>query len=107
MVGQHLIYYPKGYHIYGSVRKKQDADELSSIYKTRFTSLQFDVQNHDEVVKASRIVFANCDHVAALVNNAGIAVPGPLELLTEEEFEMQLDVNVKSVRRITNLFCRY
>lgn len=98
------LLHQKGYHIYGSVRKKEDADELSSIYTTRFTPLQFDVQNHDEVVKASRIVFENCDCVAALVNNAGIAVPGPLELLTEEEFEMQLDVNVKSVRRITNLF---
>ena len=47
------LLHQKGYHIYGSVRKKQDADELSSIYTTRFTSLQFDVQNHDEVVKAS------------------------------------------------------
>ena len=75
---------------------------MSSIYTTRFTPLQFDAQNHDELVKASRIVFENCDRVAALINNAGIAIPGPLELLTEEE--MQLDVNVKSVRRITNLF---
>ena len=98
------LLHQKGYHIYGSVRKEEDADELSAIYTTRFTPLRFDVQNHDEVVKASAIVFEKCDHITALINNAGIAVPGPLELLTDEEFDMQLDVNVKAVRRITNRF---
>lgn len=98
------LLHQKGYRIYGSVRTKEGAEELSSIYTSRFTPLRFDVQNHDEVVKAAAIVFENCDHITALINNAGIAVPGPLELLSDEEFDMQLDVNVKAVRRITNQF---
>ena len=98
------ILHAKGYHIFGSVRNQADADHLSQIYPDRFTSLRFDVQNHDEVVKASKVVFEQCETLAGLINNAGIAIPGPLEHLSEEQFEKQLDVNVKSIRRITNLF---
>jgi len=98
------LLYEKGYHIFGSVRNQADADKLSKIYPDRFTPLLFDVQNHDEVVRASKIVFEHCETLAGLINNAGIAIPGPLEHLSEQQFEKQLDVNVKSIRRITNLF---
>jgi len=98
------ILHAKGYHIFGSVRNQADADKLSKIYPDRFTPLRFDVQNHNEVIKTSKIVFEQCETLAGLINNAGIAVPGPLELLSEDQFEKQLDVNVKSIRRITNLF---
>ena len=98
------LLHAKGYHIFGSVRNQADADNLLKIYPDRFTPLRFDVQNHDEVVKASKVVFEQCETLAGLINNAGIAIPGPLEHLSEEQFEKQLDVNVKSIRRITNLF---
>ena len=98
------LLHEKGYHIFGSVRNQADANKLSKIYPDRFTPLRFDVQNHDEVVKASKVVFEQCETLVGLINNAGIAIPGPLELLSEEQFEKQLDVNVKSIRRITNLF---
>jgi len=98
------LLHEKGYHIFGSVRNQADADKISKIYPDRFTPLRFDLQNHDEVVKASKVVFEQCETLVGLINNAGIAIPGPLELLSEEQFEKQLDVNVKSIRRITNLF---
>ena len=101
------ILHAKGYHIFGSVRNQADADKLSKIYSDRFTPLRFDVQNHDEVVKASKVVFEQCETLSGLINNAGIAIPGPLEHLSENQFEKQLDVNVKSIRRITNLFFPY
>ena len=98
------ILHAKGYHVFGSVRNQADSDHLSKIYPDRFTPLLFDVQNHDEVIKASKVVFEQCETLAGLINNAGIAIPGPLEHLSEEQFEKQLDINVKSIRRITNLF---
>ena len=98
------ILHENGYHIFGSVRNQADADKLSIIYPDRFTPLQFDVQNHNEVIKASKVVFEQCETLEGLINNAGIAVPGPLEHLSENQFEKQLDINVKSIRRITNLF---
>lgn len=98
------LLHSKGYHIFGSVRKTADAQELTHEYPERFTPLIFDVQDHDAVVKASQIVFDTCDALHGLINNAGVAVPGPLQYMSEEDFERQLDINVKAVRRITNVF---
>lgn len=94
----------KGYHVFGSVRKAADAKRLSQEYPERFTPLLFDVQDHDAVVKASKVVFEQCASLDGLINNAGVAVPGPLQYMPEADFERQLDINVKAVRRITNLF---
>lgn len=98
------LLHKKGYYIFGSVRSESEAKKLASIYNNRFTPLVFDVQNHTAVIKASKLVFEKCNSLHALINNAGIAVPGPMQHLSEEDFERQLDINVKAVRRVTNLF---
>lgn len=98
------ILHANGYHVFGSVRKEQDAKQLLNEYPQRFTPLLFDVQDHKATEKAAQIVFEKCTSLDGLINNAGIAVPGPLQHMTEEDFERQLDINLKSVRRITNLF---
>ncbi len=98
------LLHSKGYHIFGSVRQEEEAKKLTQAYPERFTPLVFDVQDHKAVAEAAKIVFQNCSALFGLINNAGVAIPGPLEHLTEEAFERQLDINVKAVRRITNLF---
>jgi NAD(P)-dependent dehydrogenase (short-subunit alcohol dehydrogenase family) len=98
------LLHQKGYHIYGSVRKEADAKSLTEAYPQRFTPLIFDVQDQNAVNQAAKVVFETCDRIDALINNAGIAVPGPLEFVTESDFEKQMDINLKSVRRITNTF---
>ena len=98
------LMHQKGYHIYGSVRKEADAKSLTEAYPQRFTPLIFDVMDQNAVNQAAKVVFKTCDRIDALINNAGIAVPGPLQFVTESDFEKQMDINLKSVRRITNTF---
>ena len=98
------LLHQKGYHIYGSVRKEADAKSLTEAYPQCFTPLIFDVQDQDAVNQAAKRVFEACDRIDALINNAGVAVPGPLQFVTEADFERQMDINLKSVRRITNTF---
>lgn len=98
------LLHSKGYHIYGSVRIEADAKSLTEAYPQRFTPLIFDVQDQAGVTQAANIVFNECDRIDVLINNAGIAVPGPLQFVKEEDFEKQMDINLKSVRRITNTF---
>ena len=98
------LLHQKGYHIYGSVRKEADAKSLTEAYPQRFTPLIFDVQDQNAVNQAAKVVFETCDRIDALINNAGIALPGPLQFVTESDFEKQMDINLKSVRRITNTF---
>jgi hypothetical protein len=86
----------KGYRVFGSVRKEADAERLVGEFGSHFTPLLFDVTDEAAVLAAAREVRAalNGETLAGLVNNAGIAVPGPVLELSADEFRRQLDVNV-------------
>ena len=93
----------RGYHVFGSVRKQADADRVQAELGERFTPLLFDVTDEDGVKTAvSQItpIIGN-DGLFGLVNNAGIAVPGPLMHLTLDELRWQLEVNVIGVLAVT------
>jgi NAD(P)-dependent dehydrogenase (short-subunit alcohol dehydrogenase family) len=82
--------------VFGSVRKQADADRLSSEFGANFTPLLFDVTDEAAVLAAAREVRAalNGETLFGLVNNAGIAVAGPVLELAADEFRRQMDVNV-------------
>jgi len=86
----------KGYRVFGSVRQQADADRLKSEFGANFTPLLFDVTDEAAVLAAARDVRAalNGETLAGLVNNAGIAVPGPVLELAVDDFRRQMDVNV-------------
>jgi len=86
----------KGYRVFGSVRKQADAERLVGEFGGNFVPLLFDVTDEAAVLAAAREVRArlNGETLAGLVNNAGIAVPGPVLELSADEFRRQMDVNV-------------
>jgi NAD(P)-dependent dehydrogenase (short-subunit alcohol dehydrogenase family) len=86
----------RGFRVFGSVRKQADADRLRGEFGANFTPLLFDVTNEAAVLAAAREVRAalNGETLAGLVNNAGIAVAGPVLELSADEFRHQMDVNV-------------
>jgi NAD(P)-dependent dehydrogenase (short-subunit alcohol dehydrogenase family) len=86
----------RGFRVFGSVRKQADADRLTSEFGANFTPLLFDVTDEAAVLAAAREVRAALDGetLAGLINNAGIAVAGPVLELSADQFRRQLDVNV-------------
>jgi len=86
----------KGYRVFGSVRKEADAERLVSEFGGNFTPLLFDVTDEAAVLAAAREVRTalNGETLSGLVNNAGIAVGGPVLELSADEFRRQMDVNV-------------
>jgi NAD(P)-dependent dehydrogenase (short-subunit alcohol dehydrogenase family) len=85
-----------GFRVFGSVRKQADAERLRSEFGANFSPLVFDVTDEAAVLAAARDVRAalNGETLAGLVNNAGIAVAGPVLELAADEFRRQMDVNV-------------
>jgi len=85
-----------GWQLYATVRKPADAQALTSAYGERVTPLQFDLTDLPAVQAAGARVVAERGEAGlqGIVNNAGIAVAGPLEFLPPEELRHQLDVNV-------------
>jgi len=86
----------RGFRVFGSVRKEADADRLKREFGANFIPLLFDVTDEATVLAAARQVRAalNGETLFGLVNNAGIAVAGPVLELAADEFRRQMDVNV-------------
>lgn len=95
-----------GFRVFGSVRKDEDARRVSSELGERFTPLVFDVTDEKAVkTAAARVRSAlNGQTLAGLVNNAGIAVAGPLVYLPIADFRNQLEVNLTGVMVTTQAF---
>lgn len=86
----------RGFRVFGSVRKQADAARLKGEFGVNFIPLQFDVTDEPAVLAAAREVRAALEgeKLAGLVNNAGIAVAGPVLGLSADQFRRQMDVNV-------------
>jgi NAD(P)-dependent dehydrogenase (short-subunit alcohol dehydrogenase family) len=95
-----------GYRVFGSVRREADARQLCAEWGAAFTPLVFDVARPQEVHDAAekaRSLLGN-GKVVGLVNNAGIAVAGPLAELPAEKLRWQLEVNLVGVLCVTQAF---
>src|ERR1700741_3477681 len=86
----------KGFRVFGSVRTPADAERLKGEFGESFTPLMFDITDEPAVLAGAREVRAalNGETLAGLINNAGIAVAGPVLELSADEFRRQMDVNV-------------
>ncbi len=96
----------RGFHVFGSVRKAADAAPLAQKLGQAFTPLVFDVTDESAVHAAAAQVRAQLagSTLAGLVNNAGIAVAGPLTHVPVAEFRQQLEVNVIGPVIVTQAF---
>ncbi|MEQ8268473.1 MAG: SDR family oxidoreductase [Parvibaculum sp.] len=95
-----------GFHVFGSVRKAEDADRLKKELGDRFTPLLFDVTDEAAVKRGAAEVRTALkgETLAGLVNNAGIAVSGPLLEVDPEDFRKQMEVNVTGPFLVTQAF---
>jgi NAD(P)-dependent dehydrogenase (short-subunit alcohol dehydrogenase family) len=96
----------RGFRVFGSVRKQADADRLKEQLGTNYRPLIFDVADPDSVNEAAAAVrqAAGKQRLFGLVNNAGIAVAGPLAYLPLERFRLQIEINLLGVHTVTQAF---
>ncbi|WP_310542473.1 SDR family NAD(P)-dependent oxidoreductase [Phenylobacterium sp.] len=96
----------QGVRVFGSVRKAADADRLRQEFGDRFVPLIFDVTDEAAVRAAAeqvRVALAG-ETLMGLVNNAGVAVAGPLLHLPIADFRQQIEVNLTGVVIATQAF---
>ncbi len=96
----------KGYRVFGSVRKAADADKLVQELDDCFHPLIFDVCDRAAVDEAAAMVRSviKDEPLLALINNAGLALFGPMEHLDDDAFEHIIQVNLIGTRIVTNAF---
>ena len=88
----------RGFRVFGSVRKRADADRLQREFGDNYVPLIMDISDSDAVHQAAQQVrsLIGDKNLVGLVNNAGIVVSGPLLYLRPSEYRRQLDVNLIS-----------
>jgi NAD(P)-dependent dehydrogenase (short-subunit alcohol dehydrogenase family) len=95
-----------GVHVFGSVRRQADADRVRSELGQGFSPLLFDVTDTAAIQAAVPMVAAqlNGHTLWGLVNNAGIAIGGPLIHQPLDELRQVLEVNVIGALAATQAF---
>lgn len=85
-----------GFRVFPTVRKEADAEKIRKVLNSPDDVCFLDVTKQDSIDQFYEDLKAklNGDPLYALVNNAGLAVPGPMELVTPDDWRMQLEVNL-------------
>ncbi|HSR94839.1 MAG TPA: SDR family oxidoreductase [Solirubrobacterales bacterium] len=92
-----------GWRVFAGVRKEEDAASLREAGSERLSPLILDVTDAGQIAAAAERIGEVVGETGldGLVNNAGIAVPGPLETLAIDDFKRQLEVNLTAHVAVT------
>jgi NAD(P)-dependent dehydrogenase (short-subunit alcohol dehydrogenase family) len=95
-----------GFQVFAGVRKEADGERLRSEGSERLSSVLIDVADQASIETARAQVEGALEGrgLDGLVNNAGVAVSGPLEFLPLDELRHQLEVNVIGQIAVTQAF---
>lgn len=93
----------KGFKVFAGVRKQQDKDYIESLNQN-ITAIFLDVTSQESIDKAFETVTSTTSNLFAIINNAGIAIAGPVEYIPVEMLKKQFDVNVFGAISVTQKF---
>jgi len=95
-----------GWRVFAGVRRGQDGEALRAQASPRLRPIILDVTDTPSLAQAVETVreTVGSSGLAGLVNNAGIVVAGPLEVLDLNDLRKQLEVNVIGQVAVTQAF---
>ncbi|MEE4163824.1 MAG: SDR family oxidoreductase [Woeseiaceae bacterium] len=92
----------RGYFVYAGARKQEDLDALDAIDNIK--AIRLDVTVQDEIDAAVDTVRKEGRGLYGLINNAGVAILGPLIETKESDLDFLFDVNIYGPYRVTRAF---
>ena len=94
--------------VIGSVRKESDSEDLKKRFEENFYPVKFDVTKKQEIQKAKieveKILADRKSYLSCVINNAGIALGGPVRYLDVDIFRKQFEVNFFGLIEVTKTF---
>ncbi|MFC2113082.1 SDR family NAD(P)-dependent oxidoreductase [Bacteroidota bacterium] len=94
-----------GMKVYAGIRKESDKQKLISEGPSSLTPVFLDVCDQDSISKSFDLIAKEIgDCSFNLINNAGLSLNGPLEILPMSDIIRLLDVNVRGLLSVTKTF---
>jgi len=94
-----------GFRVFAGVRRKTDGQALLEDASDKLIPILLDVTDDDSISTAVKsIADATAGKLFGLVNNAGLSLNGPLELVPVPEIKKLMDVNVIGLLAVTKAF---
>lgn len=94
-----------GFRVFAGTRKETDNRALLRESSDRLTPILLDVTDRESIAAAvDTVTHATSGRLFGLVNNAGLSLNGPLELITSSEMRKLMDVNVVGLLEVTRSF---
>ncbi len=99
----------RGFQVFATVRNESDAESLKKASSERMQAVFLDLNDQASIVQAEKTVATKLGNrgLAGLVNNAGIAVPAPLEFIPLEDLRRQLEINLIGQVAVTQVFLHH
>ncbi len=96
----------RGMRVFAGVRRDADGEALRQRASERLTPIRIDVTDEMSIAAARDSVASMLGGrgLDGLVNNAGVAISGPLEILPISELRRQLEINVIGQIAVTQAF---
>ncbi|TPX71147.1 hypothetical protein SpCBS45565_g01202 [Spizellomyces sp. 'palustris'] len=105
----------RGYEVFAGIRSTEDGESLVAEFEDKVKvgkgkgsihTVMLDVTKPEDVSRAVQTVIGHCGPkgLAGLINNAGGAIVGPLELIRDEDFFYSFDVNLFQAYKLTKRF---
>lgn len=95
----------RGWTTFGGVRSQSDTQRLIELSEGSITPVLCDVTDPEQISAAAEQALSTTGGtLTGLVNNAGVARPGPLEILPIDVLREQLEVNVIGQLAVTQAF---
>jgi NAD(P)-dependent dehydrogenase (short-subunit alcohol dehydrogenase family) len=92
-----------GWRVFAGVRREEDAEALRAEAGARLTPVMLDVTDPGQIAAAADLIDGAVGEggLEGLVNNAGVAILGPLETIPLDDFRRQLEVNLTAQVAVT------
>jgi NAD(P)-dependent dehydrogenase (short-subunit alcohol dehydrogenase family) len=91
-----------GWRVFAGVRREADAESMREAASPRLVPVTLDVTAPEQIAAAAeRIERESEGGLDGLVNNAGVAIPGPLETIPLDDLRQQLEVNLVAYVAVT------
>jgi NAD(P)-dependent dehydrogenase (short-subunit alcohol dehydrogenase family) len=106
-IGYHLTetLLKEGFVVWAGLRSPQAMNPLVEKYPKKLHVLQLDVTSTHEIEQAFRRISSDPSvEEFSLINNAGVAIGGPIEALTMQEWHKLFNVNVFGLIEVTQKF---